>query len=378
MKKKIVKLMFFIICVGVLISFPISVCALELPEGFEGLADTLPEELLGYLPEGAFSEDGETSMEALVEMTEGKNAFAVIFDIARDELLSSVKLFAELCGLLVISSVFGALCRSFASDTLSGAVRFCVATVIFASIIGMQQEHIRAVKLFFERLTALMTAMVPITGTVWAMGGNLTTASVGTSALYVFITACEGLCAKSVVPVCCVFTALALCNTLSPEMGLRGLSGAFRKIYTFSLGLIMTVLIASLSAQTTLTAAADCTAARAARLVSANIIPVVGGSVGETLRTVATGVQFLKSVVGVWGIVFIFLLLLPVLVSLILTRLAFLLGSGVADMLGCDTEAKLLSELGGVYAIMVAVVSMSSVMFVFALTIFSKTMVAVM
>lgn len=154
--------------------------------------------------------------------------------------------------------------------------------------------------------------------------------------------------------------------------------GAFKKIYSFLLGGIMTLLVASLSAQTALTAAADSTAAKAARLVSANIIPVVGGSVGETLRTVATGVRYLKSVVGVWGIVFIALLVLPVLLSLIFTRLAFLLSSGVADMLGCETEEKLLTEIGGIYALMVAVVSMSAVMFIFALTIFSKTVVAVM
>jgi hypothetical protein len=89
-------------------------------------------------------------------------------------------------------------------------------------------------------------------------------------------------------------------------------------------------------------------------------------------------VQYLKGIVGIWGIALVALLLLPVLISLVLTRLAFLLGSGVADMLGCDTEGRLLSELGGVYAIMVAVVSMSAVMFIFALTIFSKTVVAVM
>ena len=88
-------------------------------------------------------------------------------------------------------------------------------------------------------------------------------------------------------------------------------------------------------------------------------------------------VQYLKSVVGVWGIVLIALLTLPVLLSLVLTRLAFLLSSGVAEMLGCETEEKLLAELGGIYAFMVAVVSMSAVMFIFALTIFSKTVVAV-
>ncbi len=349
----------------------------ELPEGFAELSDSLPDEIRDNLPEGLLSDKAEDVGQGLSELTASRNIFSFLSSLIRSELLSSVSLFAYICGILLISSVFHALQRSVSSDAISGAVRFCTATAIFASIIHTEWRHLEAVGLFFDRLMALMTAMVPITGTVWAMGGNVSTASVGTSSLYVFISACEGMCAKSVIPVCCVFTALSLCNTLSPEMGLRGLSGALKKIYTFFLGTVMTVLMASLSAQTTLTAAADSTAARTARLVSANVIPVVGGSVGDALRTVATGVQYLKSVVGIWGISLIVMLLLPVLISLIMARLAFLLGSGVADMLGCETEGRLLSELGGVYAIMVAVVAMSSVMFVFALTIFSKTVVAI-
>ena len=370
---------FFIIStVLLLLLMSPTVNALEIPEGFYDLEEQLSDSASDYLPEGVFSDDGQVSADALTEALDGKNILSLLSKMIKEELLFSLRLFAELCGLLLLSSVFGALCRSFSSDALSGVMRFCSGTVIFSSVIYMQQEHLRSVELFFGRLTALMTAMIPITGTVWAMGGNVATASTGTSALYILVGVCERVCAKSVVPVCCVFTALALCNTLSPEMGLRGLSGALRKIYTFTLGLIMTLLTASLSAQTTLTAAADSTAARAARLVSANIIPVVGGSVGETLRTVATGVRYLKSVVGLWGVVFVALMMLPILISLVLTRLVFLLGSGVAEMLGCEVEGRLLSELGGVYAIMVAVVAMSSVMFIFALTIFSKSVIAVL
>lgn len=376
MKGRILLFTAFSLCF--LILFSPQVFGAELPEGFSQLTDLLPKDTREELPSEGVFEDSEGAAAALLEFLEGRRLLSTLSQMVKDELFSSVKLFASICGLLLISSVVSALCRSFLSDALSGAFNFCSVTVIFASVIHMQREHILAAEQFFERLGVLMNAMVPVTGTVWAMGGNLTTASVGTTQLYFLVSICEGLCAKSIVPVCCVLTALAICNTLCPEMGLKGLMGAFKKIYSFLLGGIMTLLVASLSAQTALTAAADSTAAKAARLVSANIIPVVGGSVGETLRTVATGVRYLKSVVGVWGIVFIALLVLPVLLSLIFTRLAFLLSSGVADMLGCETEEKLLTEIGGIYALMVAVVSMSAVMFIFALTIFSKTVVAVM
>ena len=348
-----------------------------MPEGYAELTDSLGDDIISNLPEGIFSENANDVSDSVTKMSDSRYWFSVITDIVKEEAMSFGKLFMNLCGLLVLASIFSALGKSLGSDSLSGAVRFCSSSAIFSAMVYIQIDHLRQVELFFERLISIMGAMIPITGTVWAMGGNVGTASVGTSTLYVFLSVCQGIFAESVVPVCCVFTALALCNSLSPDMGLKGFSGTLKKIYNFFLGFIMTVLIASLSSQTTLSAAADSTSARAAKLVSANVIPIVGASVGDTLRTIATSVGYLKSVVGIGGIFFILLLLLPLLVTLLLTRLAFSLSSGVAELIGCDAEGRFLSELGGVYGIMIAVVSVSSVMFIFALTIFTKTVVAI-
>ena len=349
----------------------------EMPEGYSDIVENLGEDVEKYLHEGIYSENSDEVGSAVTEMSKGEFWLRTAADIFEDELTYSIKLFSKLLAFVVLSAVFGAFGRSFSSEALSGAVRFCSTTAIFASVIHLESEHLMRVETFFDRLSGMMGAMIPVTGAIWAMGGNVGTASASTSALYVFMNVCQGVFAKSVLPVCCLFSALALCNSLSLEMGLDGLCGALKRTYTTFLGIIMTVLVASLASQTTLTSSADSMSARAAKLISANVIPVVGASVGDTLRTVATSVQYLKGVVGIGGIIFIALLLLPVLISLLLSRLAFLLSGGIADMLGCSTESKFLSELGGVYSIMIAVVSISSVMFIFALTIFSKTVVAV-
>ena len=152
---------------------------------------------------------------------------------------------------------------------------------------------------------------------------------------------------------------------------------AIKKIYNFVLTLVMTVLLSSLAAQTALAAAADSTAARTARLVSGTMIPVLGGSVGETFRTVSAGVSYLKNVFGIGSIIMIALLVLPVVITIVLTRFTFLLGAGLADMLGCSAEARALENLGEVYGTMLAVVSGVGVMFIMALCIFMQSVIAV-
>lgn len=350
----------------------------EMPEDYGAILEELPEDVRDRLPEGIESEDAETVGEAVQAMTDGTYLLDVLTDLAGVELGQAARLFAKLLGLLLLAALLSRVCGSLGSDALSGTMRFCSTTAIFSAIIYVQFEHLQHVQTFFERLSSLMEAMIPVAGAVWAMGGNVSTASAGTSGLYVFLAVCERLCAETVMPICCFCTALALCNTLSPDMGLKGLSGSVKKIYTFSLGLIMTLLVASLGSQTTLTAAADSMTARTAKMVSSTVIPTVGGSVGETLRTVGAGVQYLKGVVGIGGIAFLLLLTLPVLLSLLMTRLAFLLCGGIAELLGCDSESRLLGELGNIYGCMIAVVAMTSVMFILALVIFVKTVVAAM
>lgn len=357
-------------------AFPIA-AEETMPNGYEAITEALPEEIRDRLPEEFDSADAGEAGDAVSKMMSVEYLLTYIKDFAGAELGNGLRLLATLLGLLVLSAVFSALQDSFSSVALAKAVRFCTTTAIASVIISFLAEHLRKVQQFSERLSALMSAMIPVAGTLWAMGGNVGTATAGTTGLYLFLTVCQQLCSVVTVPVCCFCTVLALCGSLVPDMGVHGLAGAVKKTYTFLLGLMMTLLLFSLGAQTTLTAAADSTAARAAKMVSASAIPIVGGSVGETLRTVAASVQYLKSVIGFGGVALILMLLIPVLLSLVATRLAFLLGGGIAELLGCHAEGRLLGELGQVYGCMIAVVAMTSVMFIFALVIFIKTAVAV-
>ena len=373
--KKII-LLIFIAFAALLFSLFCSAEEISMPEDFADIRDHLPSEALDALPDGVFSDDLEAQSEAVYTMTSPKYIFSQIIDITGAQMGSAVRLFATVVALLILSSVVNSLRASLASSSLGTAIRFCMTGAVMATIIGVQFSQLESVTRFFDRISSLMNAMIPVGSAVLAMGGNVSTAALGGTTLAVLLGVCETLCAKTVVSVVCSCTALSLCNTLSSELGLRGFASAIRKTYAFILGAIMTLLLATLSSQTVLTAASDSAGARAAKLFASTAIPIVGGTVGETLRTVAGGVSYLKSIVGVSGIIFVFLLLLPTLVSLILTRLVLLLTGGVADMLGCETEGKLLSELGSVWGVMIAVVSMCAVMFIFALVIFVRITVA--
>ncbi len=349
----------------------------SLPEEYYGMLENLPPDTADKLPEGVYSQNTEVIGDALMEMTSFDYVFPFIGELIGDGMGDVAALVARLCGIILLSAVFEAMRKSL-SDAVAGAVGFCTSCATFAAVIDLLYGQIRMVSDFFDRLNSLILGMIPVTGAVYAMGGNVSTGVASSGGLYAFLAVSEGICAKTIVPVSCICVALALCRGVAPHINLQGMASGIKKCYTFVLGMIMTILLALLATQTSLTAAADSTTARAAKMVTSSMIPVVGGSVAETLRTVASGVQYMKSVVGVSGIVFILMLLLPTLISLLLTRLAFIISGSIAELLGCEGESRLIRELDGVWSCMIAVVAMSSVMFIFAMSIFIRTTVAVL
>ena len=348
----------------------------SIPKEYTELVEVLPRDISTALPEGIYSDDPEEVGSAVAEMCSAEYLFSVLTSAVSLGIKDAAKLFLMLSGVLVISAVFSAFKSSVASEAMSRAVSFATSCALFGCVISVQVGHFLRVDEFFERISLIMNGMIPVASVIYAMGGNLNTAAASSGTLYLFLSFCEETCRTSVLPVAALCTAFSLCSSFSSSINLHGLSSAIKKCYTFVLGLMMTVLLSVLSAQTVLSSSADTISARAAKLVATNVIPIVGSSVGDTLRTLSSSVAYLKSVCGIGGIIFILLLLLPTLISLLLTRGAFMLAVAVADLVGCENESKLLSELGSVYGVLVAVISMCSVMFIFALTIFVRCTVA--
>ena len=138
----------------------------------------------------------------------------------------------------------------------------------------------------------------------------------------------------------------------------------------------MLILTFSLSVQTSLSAGADGVAMKSAKMLAGRAIPVVGGAVGDTLRTVAGSIVYLKSTVGAVGILAVALVLLPPLCTVVLYRLGIIAASACADLLGCSTEGKLLEAFVTVYGYLLAVMCICSVTTIFLLTLFVKCSVA--
>ena len=338
----------------------------------EGVAERLPEELR---PDGEAT-DFERVAEGVAEMSGFSYLLGEVGNVLSVEWGTAWRILAQTVGLLLIAAVGEVLRRTFRSEALSRVLSWGISFAVFAAVLATLYAQLQKVARFLVQVNALVTGLLPLMAALHAMGGNVAVAAVQHSTLLLFLSIIENVCGRTVMPMTGMCLALTVSTVFSSGPSLRGLTTLIKSSYTRTLGFVMLLLSFVLSTQTLLRAAADSLTARAAKFLAGNLIPVVGGALGDTFRTVASGVAFLKSTVGVGVMIVLFLMLLPVLVSLLLTRLSFRLSLAVSDLLGCETESRLLGELVGIYGTLIAVVSMCTVFLLFALTLFVRVSAA--
>ncbi len=329
------------------------------------------------LPDINSSEEIDAAADSLLELLTPSEVLNRLVGISGEAFERAAGLFCMLAATVLLCAVLRALCMSASGETLGKGVSFLCAAIVCGSVSVSTVSALGEVSEYFDKIGALMSGMVPTLGAVWAMGGNIGTASAGSATLYAMLSLVGGICTATVMPVCYISGAAAVCSSLSGGGILDGFCRAVSKIHTALLGILMSVFVFVLGAQTSVTAAADTAALRSGKVLSSIVIPNVGGALGDSLRTLAGSVSYIKNVVGIGGVVLVLTLTLPTAVWLALCRLAFLLASTLAASLGCEREGGLLGELGNIYALLLGAVCICAVSFIIALSLFLKCTVAI-
>lgn len=344
----------------------------EIEIGYGELVESLPDDLADRLPSEDWGSDAASDAASLVSFDYIASEISEILGLG---IKSALRILATLMGLVLISSAARSLCTSFGGRS-TALLELCTAGAVCAAAISLQYEILLGAADYLADLSHLMNAMLPVSVSLYAAGGNVATAGVSAGAFGVFLNVCENILATTVIPFSGVCLAFALVGAMSDGIDLRGPVSVFKKTYSTVLSFIMMLFSAVMAAQTVLASAGDSISLRATKFVAGSVIPVLGGSVSESIRTLAAGVGVLRKSVGISGIALIALLFLPVLVSLLLTRAVNGIAAAFAGMLGCDRESALLTELSSVYGYICGVLSVCSLTFVFTLIMLINTGVA--
>ncbi len=337
----------------------------------ESILDSLPENVRRSLPEGdIFTTDG---------FSRGFTAeyfFSLIGNTVSVALSPVIKTLSQTLGLVLIAAALSALKGVLRSDSLSVLFEFLSGLLIMLTLYGTLSTLVETVRIYLTELTMLINAMVPVMIAIGCAGGNISASTVSANAMMLGITFVESLAASGLFPVLKLCFGLGIASGIGSGLRLGGISKLVRGVFTWILGLISAVISAVMTFQSSIAARADSLSMRAMKFAAAKAIPVAGDIASGAVTAVAGSLSLVKGTVGWVGVIIIAVMTLPVILTILLTRLGVVVSCTAADILGLERERGMLDEISGLLGFLAAVCVIAALMFVYALTLFAGSAAA--
>jgi stage III sporulation protein AE len=243
-----------------------------------------------------------------------------ITSAVKNNLASNISLFATITSMVIISGVFERLSVSLNVNDLNKTFKFCsTLAIVIATYTSQKSSFTIAVNLLKE-LTSIMTVITPFMEAIYISGGNTSLAAVNGTSIALTITIVEVIYSKILLPATAITLILCSVSAATDNKGLAYLSKSIRTLLTAGIVAIMALTSIALSLQSGLAASTDRFSQRAIRFALGSYIPLIGGYISESLSALTGSLSMIKQFAGTTGIVVLLLLILPPMISLIMTR----------------------------------------------------------
>lgn len=352
--KKIITI--FIISISLVIISTVAVNAEENADessflyDLSGIYNSLSDEAKQSLEDiGAASADPN----ALSEIS-FNSIVAEILDLAGENVLSPLKGLISITALLLLSSILSAYKSTLNSD-ISTALNITTTLCITCAVAVPAISVINNTASVISTASNLMIAYIPIMVVIMATSGHAVS---GASYYSMMLAAGEGvgqLSSKVIVPLLNMFLGLSITSSVSPDINLSGYINMFSKAIKWILGFGMTIFTAVLALKQLITSSLDDVSTRAVRFTLNSFIPIVGSALSDAYKTVLGSVGLLKSGVGVFVILSVAVVFLPVILQSIMWIFTLWIGKSTAEVLGLPQPAKLLEAINVVFSTMLAI-----------------------
>ena len=333
----------------------------------ETIDNALPEEVRDILPDG-FEDSGFSSEDI------SPNLFLTfVFRALSSAVPGAAKSLALMIGLLIISSVLGALRGTILSKGLGEAVEFLSVLCVCGAAFSMTGAIFDVAEGFISGIGAFLQVLMPILTVLSASSGNITFSAASGAVVTAAIALLDAVCASAAMPLLkfcfCMSVSTAMCGGID----LRGVSAAIKKLITYILAITGVALSAVLVFQTVITKSADSAAIKGIKFTVGTLIPFVGNAIGEAMTTVSGGIGVVKSAVGVAGAIILCAMVILPVVSLLVHKLFLDLAGGAASLLGLSREKDFLGEMSGIVGFLVAITAFVGTFFVIAVSVIAAT-----
>lgn len=289
----------------------------------------------------------------------------------KEYILNSVTSPLKNAGIILVSIIICAFCNSLCDNNLQvnhAMDTICILSVISAVILPISSVITESVNTV-STVTVFMGVFIPIFAGILIASLKTQTAAVYSSVMFFVCEAISYCCKNIVLPFANCFTALSVASGISGSSRIGGVTRIFKKAAYIVITTAMAVFLTVLSIQSVVGSTADTAATKTAKFFISSFVPIIGPSISESLGSLKGCIGLLKSSVGIYAVIAVLIMLIPVIIKIIILKLTLTFSADVSEMFSVNAIKFVLESLNQALSIVLAVVLCSGVMFVFSITI---------
>lgn len=219
--------------------------------------------------------------------------------------------------------------------------------------------------------STFMLSFVPIYAGILTVSGYGTTATGMSLLLLGSAEAVSMLCSFLIVPLMGSYLSIGMISGVSKNGSSVALGELIKKTAMWILSITLTLFLGLLSIQTTVNASADGLGMKTIKFVLGSFVPVAGGAISESLATVTASVKLLKSSVGMFGVVAVCVIVLPIVLEMLIWRFTIFLLTAIEGLFGVKLGTDIFNAADCVLSVLIGVMLFCAGLFIISLTIVS-------
>lgn len=276
--------------------------------------------------------------------------------------------------MLLGAAVLIALSDTIGTDSgaLSGHASVGVTVISAVLIFGRLGEVIFSVSESLRQLSVFFSAIIPVMSGILLAGGNINSSAYQAFNMNVTLSAVSYVANTLLIPLVFAMFAIALMSSLEGGR-ISSVAKSLKSAFMWVMGIGTTVVIGAVSMQSIIAGAKDSAYLRAAKYAASGMIPVVGGVVSSALSTLAGGLIYVKSAVGVSAVMVIVGLSLAPLITLLLYRFALSVSISFLDFMGSSGGVRSFTAFRSALDCLISVYALSCVIYISEIVIFIKS-----
>ena len=295
-----------------------------------------------------------------------------IFSLLGIEVKTALKTLIGILVIVLIHSVLKAVSDNLEDSSVSKIIYYVQYILIVTLIMTNFSSILTTIKDTIHNLIGFMNCLVPMLITLMLYTGSIVTSGLLQPIILFVIEFVGNIIETLIIPVVSIITVLAIVSKISDKVQITKLTGFMKSSVVWFLGIMLTLFVGVISLEGTLTSSVDGITAKTAKAAVSSLIPVVGKILGDSVDTVLGCGIILKNAIGVVGVIIIIGICIMPVIKLATLSIMYSIASAIIEPLADSKIVKLLDEMGGIFKLLLAILSAVAVLLIIGTTIVIK------